>query len=103
MSAKSTRQGLQSIRTQTSRRATATLKKHELYMKLTSLEIERARRTTERDALVQRLRMLEERIAVIVADQTRIEQEIDQSVPNTTGDGQHPRSGSGPNNFCFQY
>jgi len=56
------RSGLNRMRTHTSRRLSENLRPHELYMKLTSLEIERARRITERDATVGRLAVVNERI-----------------------------------------
>ena len=56
------RSGLNRMRTHTSRRLAENLRPHELYMKLTSLEIERARRITERDATVGRLNMINNRI-----------------------------------------
>jgi len=64
--------GLQSLRTHTTRRALPSQKKHELYLKLTTLEMEIARRVIERDALVKRLAMLDERLANIASEQTAL-------------------------------
>lgn len=64
--------GLQSLRTHTTRRALPSQKKHELYLKLTTLEMEIARRVIERDALVKRLTMLDERLGNIASEQTAL-------------------------------
>jgi len=64
------RRGLQSLRTHTTRRALPSQKKHELYLKMTTLEMEKARRVIERDALVKRLDMLDERLNCITSEQS---------------------------------
>jgi len=64
--------GLQSLRTHTTRRALPSQKKHELYLKLTTLEMENARRVIERDALVNRLAMLDERLLSIASEQAAL-------------------------------
>lgn len=64
--------GLQSLRTHTTRRALPSQKKHELYLKLTTLEMEIARRVIERDALVKRLAILDERLANIASEQAAL-------------------------------
>jgi len=66
------RRGLQTLRTHTTRRALPSQKKHELYLKLTTLEMEKARRVIERDALVKRLAMLDERLISIAFEQTEL-------------------------------
>jgi hypothetical protein len=63
------RPSLANVRTHTTRKSSAALKKHELYMKLTSLEIERSRRETERNATVGRVAIIDQRLALIVAEQ----------------------------------
>jgi len=69
--------GLQSLRTHTTRRALPSQKKHELYLKLTTLEMENARRVIERDALVKRLAMLDERLVNIASEQTALLETLD--------------------------
>jgi len=64
--------GLQSLRTHTTRRALPSQKKHELYLKLTTLEMEIARRVIEREALVKRLATLDERLGNIASEQTTL-------------------------------
>ena len=64
--------GLQSLRTHTTRRALPSQKKHELYLKLTTLEMENARRVIERDALVKRLALLDERLVSIASEQAAL-------------------------------
>jgi len=64
--------GLQSLRTHTTRRALPSQKKHELYLKLTTLEMENARRVIERDALVKRLALLDERLVSIASEQAEL-------------------------------
>jgi hypothetical protein len=59
------RRGLENLRTQSSKRGLANLSSPELYIKLTALEMERARRITERDSLAKRVIDLDRRIAEI--------------------------------------
>lgn len=66
------RPSLANMRTHTTRKSSAALQRHELYMKLTSLEIERSRRATERDATLERVAMIEQRIAAIEAEQSLV-------------------------------
>jgi len=66
------RRGLQTLRTHTTRRALPSQKKHELYLKMTTLEMEKARRVIERDALVKRLDMLDERLNSIASEQSEL-------------------------------
>lgn len=70
------RRGLQIIRTHTTKRTNSTLKRHELYIKLTSLEMEKTRREVERNGLLQRLKMIDERLADVVAEQQQVKQAI---------------------------
>ena len=70
------RRGLQSVRTQSSRRATATLQTPELYIKLTSLEMERSRRILERERLLDRVRVLDERLLEIAHEQDEMKYRI---------------------------
>jgi hypothetical protein len=60
------------MRTHTTRKSSAALQRHELYMKLTSLEIERSRRATERQATLERVAMIEQRIASIETEQALV-------------------------------
>jgi hypothetical protein len=87
------RRGLQILRTHTTRRALPTQKRHELYLKLTTLEMEKARRITERQALLKRLAIIDERLNAVASEQLALldlvnaEQEIENSevvrVPTT--------------------
>jgi hypothetical protein len=63
------RRGLQILRTHTTRRALPTQKRHELYLKLTTLEMEKARRITERQALLKRLAIIDERLNAVASEQ----------------------------------
>lgn len=71
------RRGLQNVRTQSSRRAISTLQSPELYIKLTSLEMERSRRIVERDRLLERVRILDERLQEIALEQDEMRFRID--------------------------
>lgn len=69
MSRRLDRRGLQILRTHTTRRALPTQKRHELYLKLTTLEMEKARRITERQALLKRLAIIDERLNAVACEQ----------------------------------
>lgn len=72
------RSGLSRMRTHVSRRLAENLRPHELYMKLTSLEIERARRITERDAAQGRLNILNDRIDDLERQKDTVLKKIDE-------------------------
>ncbi|XZE19265.1 hypothetical protein SH449x_004582 [Pirellulaceae bacterium SH449] len=72
----STRRGLHSMRTRASRKAVASLKTPELYLKLTSLEIERSRRAHELESLLERASRLSARIQSIVLEQQELQSRI---------------------------
>ncbi len=76
MSDPTNRRGLQIIRTHTTKRSNFTLKRHELYIKLTSLEMEKARRESERNGLLQRLKIIDERLSTLVSEQQQVKQAI---------------------------
>lgn len=65
------------MRTQSTRKAAGTLTSPEMYIRLTSLEMERARRVMERDRLLQRIVLLDERILKIAEEQLDMRQRID--------------------------
>ena len=71
------RRGLQIMRTQSTRKAGGTLTSPEMYIRLTSLEMERARRVMERDRLLERVQLLDERIAKINTEQSEMRLRID--------------------------
>lgn len=71
------RRGVHSMQTRTSRRAVASLQTPELYLKLTSLEIERSRRAIELEYLMERLSSLQNRIRTIVEEQDILQSRID--------------------------
>lgn len=85
-----TRRGLSTMRTHINRRMSASRRPHEIYMKLTSLEIERSRRITEREAMEKRMAVLEERLADIAAEQAELtallantsDASLDATLPN---------------------
>lgn len=72
------RHGLDRMRTHINRRMSANQQPHELYMKLTSLEIERSRRDTERDAVEKRLEIIDSRIRDIQAEQELVQAKLTQ-------------------------
>ncbi len=79
MSGSSQRRGLQSLRTQATRKATNHLSSPEIYIRLTALEMERARRIMERDRLLERVRILDQRIAQISLEQAEMRYRVDQA------------------------
>ncbi len=83
----SPRRGLQTMRTQSSRKATNNLSSPELYIRLTSLEMERARRAMERDRLLERVRILDERIAKIAEEQADLRVRVDRASGHVPLDG----------------
>lgn len=99
----SPRRGLQIMRTQSTRKATSNLSSPELYIRLTSLEMERARRVIERDRLLERIRILDERIAKIAEEQTDMRSRIDQANPPLTDPAATPRNISSDSQFGFTY
>lgn len=72
MSKQWNRRGLQILRTHTTKKIVPSLKKHELYLKLTTLEMERARRLVERDSLLRRLELINERLASVNREQAEL-------------------------------
>ena len=72
MSRQTQRPTIANVRTHTTRRVSSAQAKHELYMKLTSLEIERSRRDSERRAMLERVEAIERRLAAIEAEQSAI-------------------------------
>ena len=88
------RRGLHSMRTRATRKAVASLQTPELYLKLTSLEIERSRRAGELEYLLERVHKLQTRIRTIVEEQEQLQSRIaaqqtpaqvdtiDTSIPN---------------------
>jgi chromosome segregation ATPase len=70
------RRGLHSMQTRASRKANASLKTPELYLKLTSLEIERSRRANELENLLERINKLQNRINTIVGEQEELQRRI---------------------------
>ncbi len=79
------RPSLANVRTHTTRRTSPALAKHELYMKLTSLEIERSRRATERQAAMDRVEMIDQRLRDIESEQTEIRRLLDEHGTNVVG------------------
>jgi chromosome segregation ATPase len=71
------RRGLHSMQTRASQKAVASLQTPELYLKLTSLEIERSRRASELEHLIERLSCLQNRIRTIVEEQDVLQSRID--------------------------
>jgi chromosome segregation ATPase len=70
------RRGLHSMQTRASRKAIASLETPELYLKLTSLEIERSRRANELENLLERINKLQNRINTIVGEQEELQRRI---------------------------
>jgi hypothetical protein len=61
------------MQTRASRKAVASLQTPELYLKLTSLEIERSRRAIELESLLERVDILTNRIQTIVQEQESLQ------------------------------
>jgi hypothetical protein len=61
------------MQTRASRKAVASLQTPELYLKLTSLEIERSRRAIELESLLERVNILTNRIQSIVQEQESLQ------------------------------
>jgi len=78
MPRRSQRLSLANVRTHTTRRTSPALAKHEMYMKLTSLEIERSRRSTERKATMDRVEMIDQRLREIETEQAEIRRLLDE-------------------------
>lgn len=78
------RPSITNVRTHSTRRSSAALAKHELYMKLTSLEIERSRRATERKATIDRIAMIDRRLEAIESEQEEVRQLLEGIAPPTT-------------------
>jgi hypothetical protein len=70
------RRGLHNIQTRASRKAVASMQTPELYLKLTSLEIERSRRAIELESLLERVKILTNRIQSIIQEQESLQLRI---------------------------
>lgn len=101
------RPSLANIRTLTTRKSSAALQKHELYMKLTSLEIERSRRATERKATIERVAIVDQRLALIEAEQSVIRELLAEAeMPETTDEAlaiQKASQSKNRNGIQFKY
>ncbi len=93
------------MRTLTTRRAQPNQQKHELYLKLTTLEMEKSRRQTERDALVKRLHMIEERLNQVIEEQDELNQLLSgvSITDDTTTSVGNPRQAKSDGAFPLQY
>jgi chromosome segregation ATPase len=82
----STRRGLEHLRTQSSRRG-GSRARHETYMRITILEMERSRRLAELDATRRRLTALESRLDEIDAECRSLHAELEPvQADNTPAD-----------------
>lgn len=99
----SPRRGLQIMRTQSTRKATSNLSSPELYIRLTSLEMERSRRVIERDRLLERIRILDERIAKIAQEQLDMRARIDQAATPLVNPSATQQPPSPDSQFGFTY
>ena len=100
MSRSPQRRSLADVRTHTTRRSSPALAKHELYMKLTSLEIERARRIADRAATLERVKQLDERLSAIEQEQLDISRLLElepASIESVQRDAVTPSKGSRSN------
>ena len=105
MKRNSNRRGLQTMRTITSRRANPTQQRHEFYLKLTTLEMEKTRRETERSTLIHRLKLIEERLQQIHDEQEDLNRLLSGvQIPDVapTGVG-NPRQAKSEGAFPLQY
>jgi hypothetical protein len=64
------------MQTRASRKAVASLQTPELYLKLTSLEIERSRRANELENLMERVHKIQARIGTIIQEQEQLQTRI---------------------------
>ena len=71
------RRGMHDMRTRTTRKSCHTLNSPELYIKLTSLEIEKSRRAIELETLMERVRKLTERIQSIADEQLELHSRLE--------------------------
>ncbi len=78
----SPRRGLHNMRSRTTRKATASQTTPELYLKLTSLEIERSRRVSELANLAERMQTLSERIQSISDEQVALRRRLEDWQPD---------------------
>lgn len=103
MARSSPRRGLQIMRTQSTRKAVGTLTSPEMYIRLTSLEMERARRVMERDRLLERVRLLDERIAKIADEQREMRSRIETQAPHhaSAAEPASPRVNEHPGGFTY--
>ncbi len=93
------------MRTLTTRRAQPTQQRHELYLKLTTLEMEKTRRQTERDALIKRLHLIEERLQQVISEQEELNQllsGVESSIELSPYVG-NPRQAKSEDAFPLQY
>ena len=89
----SNRRGLSTMRTHINRRLPVSRQPHEIYMKLTALEIERSRRVTERDAMNRRIQLLEERLKEIEVEQADLNRLLgDRPVSSSQTMASNPRT-----------
>lgn len=103
MARQSTRRSLADVRTHTTRRSTPSLQKHELYMKLTSLEIERARRITDRNATLERVKLIDERLEAIVAEQQDVMRLLEQDTSGILATSPATRKQADSQRMNFKY
>ncbi|MCU0714608.1 MAG: hypothetical protein MUD03_00610 [Pirellula sp.] len=73
------------IRTHGTRHLNENQERHELYMRLTILEIERNRRESEKRSLIDRLSAIDQRLESVQAEQTLVEQLLEKLSPEKPG------------------
>ena len=95
------RRGLHSMQTRASRKAVASLQTPELYLKLTSLEIERSRRANELENLMERAHKLQARIGTIIQEQEQLQIRIEAQQGMTSANP--PTTTSTNNSIGFTY
>lgn len=95
------RRGLHSMQTRASRKAVASLQTPELYLKLTSLEIERSRRANELENLMERAHKLQARIGTIIQEQEQLQIRI--AAQQGTTSANLPTTASPNNSIGFTY
>lgn len=95
------RRGLHSMQTRASRKAVASLQTPELYLKLTSLEIERSRRANELENLMERVHKLQARIGTIVEEQEQLQIRIAAQQGSTPANLPAPASTNNSVGFTY--
>lgn len=92
---KSNMRGLQNIKTYTGRLSSMT-EPYRAFMRLSCLEMEKARKGKERDSALQRVALIEERFREIDAEEAELLAAVGHATPQAAPSRQGSREGNGP-------